>query len=75
MRITADYCRLSDCKFNMDNCGCNPKDCAMKSMYVALDRLITKTTKYSYMGISQTLRNDDVKEAINLLNIIEEMNK
>jgi hypothetical protein len=75
MRITADYCRLSECKSNRDNCGFNQKDCAMKSMYVALDRLITKTTKYSSMGISQTLRNDDVKEAINLLSIIEEMNK
>lgn len=69
MRISRDFCRLWECSSNPDNCGCYPRDCALKAMYVALDNLVTKSTKYSYMGISQP--NNNVKEAEKLLKIIE----
>jgi len=75
MRISADFCRLWECKSNRDNCGCLPKDCVSKALYVSLDKLVTKTTKYSYMGISQSLTNGDIKEAEKLLKIIEGMNR
>ena len=75
MQISEDFCRLSGCNSNPDNCGYYPRDCVTESLYVTLNKLIERNTKYSYMGISQSLSNGDIKEAVKLLSIIEGMNK
>ena len=75
MHITKDFCRLWECASNPDNCGYYPKDCAIRSLYISLDKVVTKTSKYVHLGVSQSLSNSDIKEAVKLLSIIERMSK